>query len=155
MSSAKTHYRNQCWPRSITAYGVTRAQLVNLSLSELNHNGWRICRYRICWLWKTNIEAHGIASLWQAAGVSIPRHATRYKPLVFRRVRMIWTLIRTVQDPWPFSVTCPAPPSLQCYITTLRSGLMSAVMRTWDPTTGRWVSSSSLVHRQQYKDHKE
>ena len=40
-----SHFLSQCWPRSRTSFGVTRAQWVNHSSSTVAHYGWNLARY--------------------------------------------------------------------------------------------------------------
>ena len=55
---ATSHYLSQCWPRSISPYGVTRSQWVNCLLAELIFENKKIFKaYFICWHWN-------VAAIW-------------------------------------------------------------------------------------------
>ena len=70
---ATSHYLSQCWPRSLSPYGVTRPQWVKLQIGEYGHTihqfttSWKfICRaHQVQWdTHKGPVHARPVAETW-------------------------------------------------------------------------------------------
>ena len=68
---ATSHYLSQCWPRSLSPYGVTRPQWVKWSWSDLTVTGYQFSSPFDChqgvmprWIENTSLEKSFVEHIW-------------------------------------------------------------------------------------------
>ena len=83
---ATSHYLNQCWPRSISPYGVTRPQWVNDNINTLYAELFCICKFSTQ---RVNVVQHKTL-----LSLSTPDHPKCFNISVFR-----WKI-----DKWNFNI---------------------------------------------------
>ena len=73
---ATSHYLSQCWPRSLSPYGVTRPQWVDISGPK--QNGWHLQMTSLNIFYGKKIFVFVLQFLWSLVQMTISQHWCRW-----------------------------------------------------------------------------
>ena len=97
---ATSHYLNQCWPRSLPPYGVTRQQLVTLVYTE-----YSFCLYRQDSMYNALFCWHSLDKTFYPLSETSPHYRTLWKVVFSKRFLYVPLFIPQTWPDGPFRLT--------------------------------------------------